>query len=581
MANVRRDERLYQLATLALWAVLMVRAATVPFVHDECASLYWYAEPGIFLPPQAHPDANNHLLSSAIGTLVVQLFGTTVFTARLGSLLAFPLYAWCVWRLGRGLRDRTVRWCTWTALLACPFAFEFFALFRGYALELAFLAVALDGLLRWMPERSLSALTQALAGLLLANAAVLALIPLWGVVLAALGLILLCGVPQRRAQLALWMLLGLLPFLFAVRHAFDLRAQGLLYHGSTEGFVAVTVGSLCRWVLGADGWSWRAAVMLVVLVAAVVVVRRRTWATPLAVLTGLLLADALMRVGMAELLDVNHAEDRAGLHLVPLWLLVAGHGADVWSAQRPRARYAAIMLLWFPLRTLAGLNFDHTALWAEQSVPDRFLTRIAALERRLGRTPVVGAYHQLGFSVPLNGRPFGSPVPHTTDFPEGLHDVRIADGRHVEAARQGFVVEDVHEGTGLHLMRRARPLMLTPVDSLMVDPPLRPKAYFDLLSTPVGTEPRAVEVSCTLSAEGPVQDLVLAIVALDSLGRELAHEEVRPALQRPRWRGEHFTAWRVLRPVPGAVRHVLYFWNAPRRPVQFGRVQVHIHRIQP
>lgn len=292
MANVRRDERLYQLATLALWAILVARAAMVPFVHDECASLYWYAEPGVFLPPHAHPDANNHVLSSGLGALFVHLFGTSLLSARLGSVLAFPLYAWAIWRLAGDLRDRIVRWCTWAALLACPFAFEFFALFRGYALELAFLGVALDGLLRWMRERRTIALLQVLTGLALANAAVLALIPLWGVVLTGIAVSMFRAAPLRRAQVALWVALGIGPFLIAVDHAFDLRAQGLLYHGSTDGFVAVTVASLCRWVLGADGWLWRGAVMLVVLVAAVVVVRQRAWATPLAVFAGLLLADA-------------------------------------------------------------------------------------------------------------------------------------------------------------------------------------------------------------------------------------------------------------------------------------------------
>lgn len=581
MANVRRDERLYRLTTLMLWAVLVARAATVPFVHDECASLYWYAEPGVFLPPHAHPDANNHVLSSGLGALFVHLFGTSLLSARLGSLLAFPLYAWAIWRLGGGLRDRIVRWCTWAALLACPFVFEFFALFRGYALELAFLAGALDGLLRWMRDRRTVALVQALTALAFANAAVLALIPLWGVVLVGIGIIVLRNASLHRVQVAVWSVAGIVPFLIAVGQAFDLRSQGLLYHGSTEGFVAVTVASLCRWVLGADGWPWRGAVMVVVLVVAVDVARRRSWATPLAVFTGLLLGDALVRVAMAGWLGVNHAEDRAGLHLVPLWLLMAGHAVDTWSARRPKARSLALLLLLLPLRTLAGLNLDHTALWAEQSVPDRFLARIAALERQLGRPAIVGAYHQLGFSVPLNGRPFGSPVPHAADFPAGWHDVRIADGRHLDAAMAGFIVEDVHGGTGLHLLRRARALAFTPVDSLMVDPPLRPRGYFDLVAVPAGPEPRAVEVSCTLNADGPLHDLVLAVVALDSTGRELAHEELRPALQRPRWRGERFTAVRALRPVPGAVRHVLYFWNAPRRPVQFGTVQVRIHRIQP
>lgn len=581
MAHAGRDGRVFLIASLLLWAVLVVRAAAVPLVHDECASIYWYAEPGIFLPPQAHPDANNHPLSSALGVLFVHLFGTSPFSVRLGSLLAFPLYAWAVWRLGGNLRDRLVRRCVTAALLACPFLFEFFALFRGYALEMALLALALDGLLRWFRERSTGALVRTLTGLLLANAAVLALVPLWGVVLVVLAAPFLRPLERRNGPVLLWLVLGALPFAVAVRYAFDLRAQGLLYHGSTEGFMAVTVGSLCRAVLGTDGGTVRLLVLLPVLGGALLALRHRGGVVPLALFTGLLLADALMRVAMAALLDVNHAEDRAGLHLVPLWILTAGHALDGGAVRWPRVRSVALVLLLLPLRTLADLNFDHTTLWAEQSVPDRFLERIARSERTLGRPPLVGTYHQLSFAVPMNGRPWAVRSPHTLGFPEGLHDLRIADGRHLATAQAGYIVEDVHPGTGLHLLRRARPLVLTPVDSLVVDPPLRPKAYFDLLSVPCGPTPHAVELSCTLRADGPLHELVLAVVALDSADQELAHEELRPALLRPHWQGERFHCLQELRPVPGAVRHVLYFWNASRRPVQFGRVQMHIHRIQP
>ncbi len=581
MANVRRDERAYLTTALVLWAVLALRAASVPLVHDECASLYWYAEPGTFLPPYAHLDANNHPLSSALGALFVHLFGSAMLAARLGSLLAFPLYAWAVWRLGEGLGDRTVRRCVRAALLACPFVFEFFALFRGYALEMAFLTLALDGLMRWARTRGDAQLAQALTGLLLANAAVLALVPLWAAVLLALPLPVLRNRTAWKRPLLLWSLLGVAPFALALQHAFDLRAQGLLYHGSTEGFMAVTVGSLCRTVLGADGWMPRLLAVAPVLLAAAIAVHRRSWTAPLALCAALLLSDAVMRVAMAGLLGVNHAEDRAGLHLVPLWLLTVAHTIDTGALRWPRLRLAALLLLWFPLRTLADLNFDHTTLWAEQSVPARFLERIARLEQALGRPPIVGAYHQLSFAVPMNGRPWGVRPPQSEGFPEGMHDLRIADGRHLEAAMPGYIVEEVHAGTGLHLLRRARPLVLVPVDSLVVDPPLRPQAYFDLLAVPCSPTPHAVELSCTLRADGPLHDLVLAVVALDSADHELTHEEVRPALLRPRWRGERFNCLQVLRPVPGAVRHVLYFWNAPRRPVEFGGVQVRIHRIQP
>ena len=61
-------ERLLFLSLAALAGLYVVlRAALVPWVHDECASLFWFVERGEFLPWKAHWDANNHVLSSAIG----------------------------------------------------------------------------------------------------------------------------------------------------------------------------------------------------------------------------------------------------------------------------------------------------------------------------------------------------------------------------------------------------------------------------------------------------------------------------------------------------------------------------------
>ena len=156
----------------------------MPWVHDECASLFWYVERGEWLPGLAHWDANNHLLSTAIGLMSYKLVGLSLLGSRIGSVLAFGLYAWAAWRIGGRAERITVRWSLLFALLLCPFVLDFFSLFRGYGLQMAFWLVALDGALRYAENRGSRALAQALTGLLLANAAVLSLVPLWAAMVA-------------------------------------------------------------------------------------------------------------------------------------------------------------------------------------------------------------------------------------------------------------------------------------------------------------------------------------------------------------------------------------------------------------
>ena len=264
---------------LALLAGLYVvlRAALVPWVHDECASLYWFVERGEYLPFQAHWDANNHVLSSAIGTWAYQLAGLGLFVSRIGSVLAFVVYAWASYHLGRPVQDDIVRWCLWAALLLCPFVIEFFSLFRGYGLEVAFWLVAIEGMLRLTEAWRTRHLVHLLVALFLANAAVLALLPLWALVVASLGVFFVrswnvLSTPARLQQVVAYMLLGVVPLLLGVAIAFELRAQGLLYHGSTEGFRAVTVSSLMYYVFHAEGMGVHLFVMLVAVLATLAVV---------------------------------------------------------------------------------------------------------------------------------------------------------------------------------------------------------------------------------------------------------------------------------------------------------------------
>lgn len=582
------DRRGFLGLSAVILAYVALRAALVPWVHDECASLYWYVERGEWLPGEAHTDANNHFLSSALGILGYTWWGLSLFGSRWASVLAFLIYAWSVYGLGGFVEDRRLRWALWAALLACPFLLDFFSLFRGYGMALAFWAVALNAGLRYVQHGRTGHLLALLGALVLANSAVLIMLPVHALIVAVVPLVIarrwkhLSGVDRQNQALG-WLVLGPVPVMFGAWIALDLQRQGLLYHGSTEGFVPVTVTSLGHFVLGVDRPPVvYALAALMLLASAAALLRKPRWG-PAAVVAGLLMAEVLMRVAMAHVLGVNFPKDRAALHLVPLAILLVAFVAD---RQAPKAVRPAVMVLLFylPLRTLWTANVDHTVLWAEQSVPVRFLEQVAEKQRGTQRPLIIGAYHQLQLCIPYLARLHGLELnpPDLEGFPEGPHDVRIVDERFMEHGLEGWREADVAKGPGLHLLWPERSLR-TSIYARRTFPEPDPTAEFVEVwrgdSLP-GDQDILVQCRSRIGSDAEFLDLRL-VATVGREGTDLYYHAIPLALVRPRWNGEEMHLVIRVPAVPEADRRVVYLWNPGRVPVRIGHGEVKAHRTKP
>lgn len=581
-----RDRTIYPLLGLLVLVYLVFRAALVPWVHDECASLYWYVERGTFLPGKAHADANNHFLSTAVGVATYRLWGLSLLVSRLGSLLAWPIYLWAAYRIGGRLNTRSVRWAAWAALLLCPFVLDFFALFRGYALHTAFWLVAIDGGLCYAEGRRTRHLVQLLLGLALANAAVLTLVPLWALLVAAVAVPAVVHWYRHderpaTAPVLAWTLLGVVPLFIATLLAFDMRREGLLYHGSTEGFVAVTVRSLDRFVLG-NGGRVAAVMVMVLLLSAMVPAVGRTARSPLALLSGALLADVLIRIVLAHTVGLNYPEDRAGIHYVPLGILVLAFAADA-TPTRYWAHACWMLALWFlPLRTLYTANMDHTLLWPEQSVPTRFLQQMAARQEGMGRPLVIGAYHQLGLALPYAARLHDLPLdaPDTDGFPDGPHEMRVVDARFMPVAVAGFHLVDHAPGPGLWLLESDARLR-TAIYSRRSFPGVHTTDEFIWIArsdTVRRGEEIMLELKCRVRAEA--SPIALQLVGLaDSAGVTVHRVEKPLGVMHPH-RTDHVWHTTLVMPARATAdaRH-FYLWNPGRVPLQVEPIEVKWHRF--
>ena len=585
-------ERAVYIAVAALTLVyVLVRAARVPLVHDECASVLWFVQPGQWLPHQAHSDANNHFLSSGIGVLMSRILGPSMLALRIGSALAFVLYAWASWRLGAQVRDRVMRWCFWSALLLCPFVVDFFALFRGYAIELAGWTLALDGLLRYADTRRTGHLGQALLGMLTATAAIVALLPVWAIVIA-----LLWGVRarqvgrQRMVQPLMLLVLAIIPLLYTSRIALGMQGSGLLYHGSTDGFFRITVSSLCRYVLGSPSVLVGAMVVLLLVLSTGVAVRTlfrpRNFASPLIIVHVILWSDVSLRIVLARGMGVNFPEDRAGIHFVPLVLACMVFALDRAVISDARWRWSALLLFFLPARMLCMANTDHTALWPEQSVPPGFYARVAALQRGSARPLVVAGHHQLALTWPMNARVRGGEVPslQTVGFPLGEHELRIVDRRFLAEASFGFHALDSADGPGLWLLERDRPLEAVPIDKLVAQARTGNDEFLELAhlsDSALRSAARLLEVNVPLSWPEAQPDVRLVIEVNDRDGSKLYYDAVAPSVHRPIWNGERLVVMRSLPVMPNAFRAVIYLYNPGKADLAHGEAHIQMYAFRP
>ncbi len=565
MASTRAERWLFAGLTLAVFAYITVRAALVPLVHDEATSFLAYAQSGTFLPFRSMWDANNHYFNSALGCLGYKLFGLHLLALRWGSVLSYLLFAWSAWRIGQHVQHVVVRWCMWAALLLCPFMLDFFSLFRGYGPAMAFLLFALQALLRYMEHGERKQLHAALTGMAVGNGFLLALVPLWALVLAVL---FVAGARHRGHWIAST-LFGLLPLIGAAGLAFFMSHMGLLYQGGTTGFMEVTALTLLWRMFGSPDMLLVTGVVIFVLAVCMASLwsawRQRVWRSPALIVVLLLVGESVGRIIAANTLGINYGEDRTALHTLLLAVLAIALSADALNRSRPVAWLLALPLLVLPARSIAKMNLDHTVLWPEQSIPDRFVQAVKSLQLRSPRPLIVGTHRHAGLPWSLQCRMLGMESDaNAADWPNGSHDVRITDRRYPHANMKGYAVLDSVPGCGMYLLVREPPL----ATSVLLDTTFAlPTDTADLLDSmsilvpALRTKELFVELDGELFMERGGPDAQLMVTVLDPLGTPLHTDIVLLSTRRRNWNGEGFRTVRLVPQHASAHRIVIRLWD--------------------
>ena len=406
-----KDPSLWLLVTLsgALWAYVGVRAARLSVTIDEGGAFAFSRGDASFIN-----SANNHWLNSLGVRVSQQVFGESELALRLPNVAAFGIYtAAVIWIVAR-VRHLPARLLGFALLMANPFIVEFFGLARGYGLAMAFVMLALAGLLAVRPRDSstvfvVRVVIVCVAGLL----AVYSYFGALNVVLATLGVLaidIVAGVRRagkRRATGAVVAAVtivtataaGLVP---AVTELMQLERRGELYYGGKRGLLPDTLISFLEtssyrytYPAFAPAWATTAEVVFTILLAAALcwaaitaVGRRRRWGDMhRAALVGITAIAAVQVQAMwrGTLYPIDRTALVYALPLLCFAMLVVADLHSVGGRWIPRAvstaAMAAIVLL--AGNFAAHANVERTAIWAFDASTRQVIDEVAALQERV------------------------------------------------------------------------------------------------------------------------------------------------------------------------------------------------------
>lgn len=241
------------LLLLFLFAIIVIKAYTLPLTYDEYASTFYY--PGftvwqIIKYPDIWPS--NHILNTLAVKFIFSLFGVSTFTARIPNIIAFLLYFGIVWSLAnRYFRNSFLYFAVFVCLLCNPYLLDFFGLDRGYGISNALMITSIFFCLRFAGENKFKFLWLSFFSGMLASYANFTLLIYFaainGVLIAETLLFLLAKKISRkqvRVSLLTILLFDAVYALLCYNPIHKMQSTNQFIYWSSNGIISDTVKSL-------------------------------------------------------------------------------------------------------------------------------------------------------------------------------------------------------------------------------------------------------------------------------------------------------------------------------------------------
>lgn len=391
----------FLLSAVSVFIYLLLRAYSIPPVHDEAATFFHYINHGEFLPGKALWDANNHILNSFLGKFCVKVFGVNTFSIRLPNLLFFPVYAFFLYAFCIQLKHEFSKYVlALTGLFMHGFV-EYFAYSRGYGMSMALLTGALYFSYLFFNQKRARFFLLAYAFYWLGT---LSNLTLQNTALLFLGtcFVFLFVSPFSKKQRLLFLtgifigLIALSPF---IRLSLLMKRDGLLYYAADEDFWTAIIVSFTQQFFDSTllliqlfWFVWTGLFIFLIIIS--YSNRKKIWETDKASLFFPLLffGNVFGIIGMHYVLGVNYPSDRTGMHLVLYFVLGSIFFADLSGK---KTMYLPLFpCLIFVVQFITGANLQYSTYWKGEHLPERFWQRIneESASGKFITNPTLGGY---------------------------------------------------------------------------------------------------------------------------------------------------------------------------------------------
>jgi hypothetical protein len=388
----------------ALFVYLVLRAVYTPILHDEVATFYYYIQTGVFFPPEAHWDANNHILNSLLSNWSYKLFGSEPWALRLPNLLSFVLYFFASWHVVSRIKTLAQKWLVFLTLVMCHYVFEYFGETRGYGLSMAFLMLSFSSFLKAYYTFKIRYVWIALCSLFLALSANLTMIYLYLMMLCVSLVFVAMSNQSKRRKIVFfvqWVVFSVLTIAPAVWFSLELKERGALYYGGKSSFIHYTVNTLSDLILGSNH------LLVVSLLIALFFLLLFIWLSGIirnykllfdfsekSLFALLLMGSVFAIFSTRYLLDVNFPEDRAAMYLFPLFVLSLAYSKfnkvcfDRYFLLFKRVAFSVI-----PFLFLTKIDIYQASFSMEERAPTSFFEILEKAGKTMDFKPTVGGYH--------------------------------------------------------------------------------------------------------------------------------------------------------------------------------------------
>lgn len=363
---------------LFVFSYLLLRAIFTEPLHDEIATYYFYIYHGEFISKDFVFDANNHFLNSFLGYGLKRFVGDNFFLFRLPNLVAFPVFFWATFKILEPIGDKVLRFLLLSAVVMVPFIAEYFAYSRGYGLGMAFFVLGI----KWVVDFIRIGKTRFFIGFLFAFwLSIFSNFIFLNPILVVIGYLAINQLIVRTKwlrfiSLMLLFLISIAPFVFLL---FKLKEAGALYYGSLDGLWDVTGKTLSKMVFFFDSnymlIPMTAFLLFLLVIWSAVFWKesiKNTFQKPLTFFGFIFFGSLLLIVAIAFLLKVNYPEDRTGMYLIPLIILLFGFGLDHYQ----KLNSLKWILIFFPLAFLAKMSFHSSIYSPDQRMSIEFYSKV-------------------------------------------------------------------------------------------------------------------------------------------------------------------------------------------------------------